>query len=160
MSFAEGSWLVEWYSWAAMEPLLSRREGFSSPEQCPGCRAEMMPGRCSPDGLGQAAKATFSCRFGAVSVQWTWNWYKESKCGPLSEQLASLIQLFGEINSELWSYFLGKKNWLTVPPAGVKNQKCPIPPQRAAQPTSSSLTCVTCVNASVKAKLHVSKLCY
>lgn len=69
VSFAEGAWLVEQYSWAAVEPLLGRREGFSSPEQCPGCRAEMMPGRHNPDGLGQAAKATFSCRFGPVNVQ-------------------------------------------------------------------------------------------
>lgn len=86
----------------------------------------------SPDLLGQAAKDTFSCRFEPVTVQWTWNWYKESKCGPLLEWLLLPIQLLAEINSELWSHFLGKKNWLTAPllpcpppasPAEVKTQK-------------------------------------
>lgn len=57
------------YSWAVVKLLLSRRERFSSPEECPGCRAEMMPGQGSPDGLGQAAKAAFSCRFEPVTVQ-------------------------------------------------------------------------------------------
>lgn len=118
-----GAWLVKWYSWAVVKLLLSRRERFSSPEECPGCRAEMMPGQGSPDGVGQAAKATFSCRFEPVTVQWTWNWYKESKCGPLSEWLLLPIQLLGEINSELWSYFLGKKTWLRALPHWGKNPK-------------------------------------
>lgn len=66
-------------SWAAMEPLLSRREGFSIVEQSHGWEAQMMPLWHVHDGLWQAAKVTFSCRFGPVSGQWTWNWYKENK---------------------------------------------------------------------------------
>lgn len=40
-----GDWLVKLYSWAVVKLLLNRRERFSGPEECPGGRAEMMPGK-------------------------------------------------------------------------------------------------------------------